>query len=40
MLGYDLSPEAVLLPASVIDLIPAGPALDPAAAVKPVGSGG
>jgi type VII secretion protein EccB len=40
MLGYDLSPEAVLLPASVIDLIPAGPALDPVAAVKPVGSGG
>jgi hypothetical protein len=38
MLGYDLSPQAVLLPASVVDLIPAGPALDPVAAVKPVAS--
>jgi type VII secretion protein EccB len=40
MLGYDLSPQAVVLPASVIDLIPAGPALDPAAAVKPAATGG
>ena len=40
MLGYDLSPQAVLLPASVVDLIPAGPALDPVAAVKPVASSG
>ena len=36
MLGYDLSPEAVLLPAGVVDLIPPGPALDPAAAARPV----
>jgi type VII secretion protein EccB len=39
MLGYDLS-QAVRLPAGVIDLIPAGPALDPAQATKPVPSGG
>ena len=40
MLGYDLSTGAVLLPASVVDLIPSGPALDPAQATKPVTSGG
>ena len=40
MLGYDLSPQAVLLPAGVVDLIPAGPALDPVAAVKPAASSG
>jgi type VII secretion protein EccB len=39
MLGYKLS-QAVLLPAGVIDLIPEGPALSPAAAVRPVPSGG
>ena len=31
ILGYNLS-QAVLLPAGVVDLIPAGPALDPALA--------
>ncbi len=35
MLGYNLS-EAVLLPAGLVDLIPAGPALDPALANRPV----
>ena len=38
MLGYSLS-QAVLLPAGVVDLIPAGPALDPAQATRPVPSG-
>jgi type VII secretion protein EccB len=35
MLGYNLS-QAVLLPAGVVDLIPAGPPLDPALADRPV----
>jgi type VII secretion protein EccB len=39
MLGYDLS-QAALLPASVLDLIPSGPALDPAQASRPVPGGG
>ncbi len=39
MLGYELSQHAVLLPASLISLIPQGPALDPAEAVKPVAGG-
>jgi type VII secretion protein EccB len=36
MLGYDLPKQSVLLPAGVVDLIPQGPALDPAAAARPV----
>ncbi|HLI38748.1 MAG TPA: type VII secretion protein EccB [Streptosporangiaceae bacterium] len=36
MLGYDLQKQSVLLPAGVVDLIPQGPALDPAAAARPV----
>ena len=39
MLGYSLS-QAVLLPAGVVDLIPAGPVLDPAQATKTVPPGG
>jgi type VII secretion protein EccB len=39
LLGYSLS-QAVLLPAGVVDRIPAGPALDPTQATKPVPSGG
>jgi type VII secretion protein EccB len=39
LLGYDLS-QAVQLPAGVVDLIPQGPVLDPAAASRPVPSGG
>jgi type VII secretion protein EccB len=39
LLGYGLS-QAVLLPAGVVDLIPAGPALDPAQATKTVPSAG
>ncbi len=39
MLGYDLS-QAVQLPAGVVDLIPAGPALDPEQAAKTVPPGG
>ena len=39
MLGYNRS-QAVLLPAGVVDLIPAGPALDPALATKAVPAGG
>jgi type VII secretion protein EccB len=39
LLGYSLS-QAVLLPAGVVDLIPAGPALDPAQATRTVPSGG
>ncbi len=38
-LGYNRS-QAVLLPAGVVDLIPQGPALDPAQATKSVPSGG
>jgi type VII secretion protein EccB len=38
-LGYTLS-QAVQLPASVVDLIPPGPALDPAQALRPVSAGG
>lgn len=38
LLGYRLS-QAVLLPAGVVDLIPSGPALDPAQATRPVPSG-
>jgi hypothetical protein len=32
MLGYNLTRQQTLVPASVVDLIPAGPAFDPAAA--------
>lgn len=39
VLGYRLS-QAVLLPAGVVHLIPAGPVLDPAQAARPVPSGG
>jgi type VII secretion protein EccB len=39
LLGYSLS-QSVLLPAGVVDLIPAGPALDPAQAARTVPSGG
>lgn len=35
-LGYDLSTDAVPVPAGVVELIPAGPVLDPAAAKNPV----
>jgi type VII secretion protein EccB len=38
MLGYNIS-RAVLLPAGVLDLIPEGPVLSPAAAALPVASG-
>ena len=38
-LGYSRS-QAVLLPAGVVDLIPQGPALDPAQATKSVPSAG
>jgi type VII secretion protein EccB len=33
-LGYDLASQATILPASVLDLIPQGPAMDPAAATQ------
>jgi type VII secretion protein EccB len=36
MLGYNLSTQAVLLPAGVVDLIPTGPPLDPAEATRAV----
>ncbi len=36
MLGYHLSGQRTLMPAGVIDLIPAGPALDPASARQQV----
>ena len=36
LLGYRLTAQRTLVPASVIDLIPAGPALDPAVARRPV----
>jgi type VII secretion protein EccB len=39
MLGYNLSTQAVQLPAGVVDLIPSGPALDPAEATRPVPGG-
>jgi hypothetical protein len=39
MLGYSLS-QAAVLPAGVVDLIPSGPALDPAQATRPVPAGG
>jgi ESX secretion system ATPase EccB len=39
ILGYDRS-QAVLLPAGVVDLIPAGPALDPALAKRAVAPAG
>jgi type VII secretion protein EccB len=39
MLGYNLS-QAVLLPAGVVHLIPAGPVLDPAQAIRTVPFGG
>jgi hypothetical protein len=32
VLGYDLARQQTLVPASVVDEIPQGPALDPAAA--------
>jgi type VII secretion protein EccB len=40
MLGYDLSTQAVLLPAGVLDLVPSGPALNPAEASRPAPPGG
>jgi len=36
VLGYDLARQQTLVPASVVDLIPQGPAFDPAAARAPV----
>jgi len=36
-LGYDLATDGVLVPAGVIELIPAGPVLDPGIAQLPVG---
>jgi type VII secretion protein EccB len=39
MLGYNLAAQAVLLPAGVVDLIPAGPPLDPAEATRAVAGG-
>jgi type VII secretion protein EccB len=36
MLGYDLRASGTVLPASVLDLLPEGPVLDPAAATAPV----
>jgi type VII secretion protein EccB len=39
MLGYNLSTQAVLLPAGVVDLIPQGPSLDPAEATRAVPGG-
>jgi hypothetical protein len=39
MLGYNLSTQAVLLPAGVVDLIPEGPSLDPAEATRAVPGG-
>jgi type VII secretion protein EccB len=39
LLGYTLS-QAVVLPAGVVDLIPVGPALDPAQATKTAPAGG
>jgi hypothetical protein len=35
VLGYHLAAQRTLVPASVIELIPAGPAFDPAAARRP-----
>jgi len=35
-LGYHLAAQRTLVPASVLDLIPAGPGLDPAAARQQV----
>jgi hypothetical protein len=40
MLGYHLDRTSVLLPLSVVGLIPQGPVLDPAAARRPVAAGG
>jgi type VII secretion protein EccB len=40
MLGYNLSKQAVQLPAGVVEMIPAGPALDPAEATMPALPGG
>ncbi len=39
-LGYQLAGKAVLLSASVVNLIPAGPSLNPAAAKRTVAAGG
>jgi type VII secretion protein EccB len=39
VLGYQLTTQATTLPASVLDLIPQGPALDPAAATLQVSAG-
>lgn len=39
-LGYDLATDAVPVPAGVVELIPAGPVLDPNAARSPVGQQG
>jgi type VII secretion protein EccB len=38
-LGYDLAGQATILPASVLDLIPQGPTMDPAAAAHPASAG-
>jgi hypothetical protein len=39
VLGYDLHASGTVLPASVLDLLPQGPALDPAAATAPATTG-
>lgn len=39
-LGYTLSSDGVLVPAGVLELIPSGPILDPAAARNPISAGG
>jgi len=39
-LGYDLASQATILPASVLDLIPQGPAMDPADATRQAPAGG
>jgi hypothetical protein len=36
VLGYQLAGQSTVLPASLLDLIPAGPALDPAVAARQV----
>lgn len=39
-LGYTLSTDGVLVPAGLLELIPSGPILDPAAARSPIAQGG
>jgi hypothetical protein len=39
VLGYQLAGQATVLPASLLDLLPQGPTLDPAAATLPASAG-